>query len=151
MLLSVVVTVEGMVRPAASVQLVGSPGSRVDLERSTYTDPPERGLLLAPLTEPLSESVTALVRADDELTIPAADVDRFRRDYYPRLRQAITVTSSDGGVDLPEIHPPRLLLRVAFPSDSPQQVSLEWWFTYRIGDATTADRNGRPTPAVGGS
>ena len=83
------------------------------------------------------------------MTIPAEDVDRFRRDYYPRLRQAITVTSSDGGVDLPDIHPPRLLLRVAFSPDHPHQVALEWCFAYRIGDERTVVAMGDPRPQPG--
>ncbi len=147
--LGAVVTVDGSVLPVDRVQLVGRPAHGLLLDRSTCTDPPEAGLLLAGLASPLSESVTALVSADTGMTIPAEDIDRFRRDYYPRLRQAITVTSSDGSVDLPEVHPPRLLLRVAFPPESPHQVSLEWWFAYRAGDERTLIAMGDPRPQPG--
>jgi superfamily II DNA or RNA helicase len=147
--LQVSVTLGGVVVPADAMRLVGRPAHGVVIDPMMQPESPGTGLLLAALAEPLSEPVANLLSAAGDIEIPPHDVDRFRRDYYPRLRQAITVTSSGGGVDLPEVCPPRLLLRVAYSPDSPHEVSLTWWFAYRIGDQTTLVAMGDPRPQLG--
>jgi superfamily II DNA or RNA helicase len=93
------------------------------------------GLTLARLTKPLTPTVAGLVDSVDSLTIPAADTARFLTHYYPVLRQRASVESSDGSVEFPEIHPPRLALRVTFEED--HRTRLAWTFRYTVGTAHT--------------
>ncbi|MDP9318987.1 MAG: SNF2 family helicase, partial [Actinomycetota bacterium] len=122
-------------RPLEAVQLIGRPAHGLLLDRSTYPEGAEPGLLLAPLAEPLSEPVTKMLSDGQPIEIPEADLDRFLQVYYPRLRQAVTVVSSDGSVELPEIQPPRLRLTLSHLPE--HQIRLDWSFGYVVGDATT--------------
>ena len=93
--------------------------------------PTPAGLTLARLTKPLSATLAGLVDSVDSLTIPADDAPRFLTTYYPALRQRASVESSDGSVDFPEIHPPRLALTVTFEED--HRARLRWTFRYAVG------------------
>lgn len=89
------------------------------------------GLVLGRFPRPLAPALTTLIRGHDVL-VPAADVDRFLTRYYPALRQHAEVRSSDGSVELPEVVPPRLALRLtAQPNHS---LGLRWTFRYEVGD-----------------
>ena len=66
--------------------------------------------------------------------VAAADETRFQRQYYPRLRQAATLTSSDGSVSLPEIGGPELVLS-ARVRPMGTTFDLSWAWEYRIGDS----------------
>ena len=65
--------------------------------------------------------------------MPAAEEPRFRDRYYPRLRHAATVISSDGSFTPPVISGPDLVLRASFRGDHELEVSWEW--AYRVGDS----------------
>jgi len=135
--------------PAAQVQLVGRPAHGLALDFATYSEREGPGLLLAPLTEPLSQAMTDLMSTPGPIVVPREDRERFLRDYYPRLRRVITVSSPDASVELPDIPPPRLLLRVAYQSGDQHQVWLEWWFRYRVGDGFSSVALGDPRPQLG--
>jgi len=91
----------------------------------------ERGALhLAALAKPLTPALTRLIGGTAP-TIPEADIDRFLTRYFPALRQHLTVTSSDGSVDLPEVKPPRLGLEVRF--EAHHRTRLRWTFRYALG------------------
>ncbi len=139
-----VVTIGDESLAASRVQPVGSPAHGLSVDLTTHSDRPEPGLLLAPFTEPLSQAVTDLLARPEGIEIPPQDRERFLGEYYPRLRQAISVRSPDASVELPDIQPPRLLLRVAYPRGERPEVSLEWWFRYRIGDVTSLVALGDP-------
>jgi len=51
-----------------------------------------------------------LAMSRQSLSIPAAQERRFREQFYPRLRHAASLTSSDGSYSLPAISPPTLVL-----------------------------------------
>jgi superfamily II DNA or RNA helicase len=110
------------------------------------------GLVLAPLDHPLDGGVDSLVRGGEPVQIPPPDLDRFLIDYYPRLRRAVPVTSTDGSVPLPEIAPPRLSLTVTYSGG--HRIGLEWGFEYRVGDTvrtcplTPTESNGVRDPAA---
>ncbi len=138
-----VVTLCGHVLGAAGVEFLGSPphglfvtdaGSIEAVVTSAAPDPagPVPGLVLAPLAERLDEHVAGLLRTGQRWDIPATDLPRFLQVYYPGLRAAVVVTSTDDTVTLPEVLPPRLALTASFRPD--HEVNLEWAFAYRVGD-----------------
>ena len=90
---------------------------------------PER-LDLAPLAGGLDPALADLLRAGD-LPIPQEDEQTFLREYYPMLRQRVSVTSRDGSVQLPEPEPPVLTLQVA--ALGAHEVSLTWSWVYGVG------------------
>jgi superfamily II DNA or RNA helicase len=68
------------------------------------------------------------------IQVPALDEERFLRDYFPRLRQQLTVTTSDPSVELPPVQPPALVLTVErLPG---HRLSLEWIWAYLVGQVT---------------
>ena len=69
----------------------------------------------------------------ESLDVPAAAEPRFRDRYYPRLRRAAAVISSDGSFTPPVICGPDLLLRARYGSGHELEVSWEW--AYRVGDS----------------
>lgn len=87
---------------------------------------------LAPAPETLTEEQRRVLGRDAVLTVPAADIPEFLGGYYPALRHAIEVMSSDGSVALPEIAPPVLVLTAEFKKK--QSVQLDWGWEYRAGD-----------------
>ncbi|WP_221934809.1 DEAD/DEAH box helicase [Georgenia yuyongxinii] len=102
------------------------------------------GLLLTPLARALTPKAAALVTAGS-LTVPAADVDRFLREYYPGLRQVIAVRSRDESVELPEIAPPRLTVR-ATPTAG-HRLTVTWAFRYEVdGQARLVPLRGPAAP-----
>jgi superfamily II DNA or RNA helicase len=126
-----------------AVQLIGHPPHGVALDLATYTGTDHPGLVLAPLAEPLSAAAADLLSSPQDISVPPNDRVRFLRDYYPRLRHVLPVVSPDASVALPEILPPRLVLRVMFP-EGDHAVGIEWWFRYRVGDAVTMLALGDP-------
>ncbi|HZI96714.1 MAG TPA: SNF2-related protein, partial [Actinomycetales bacterium] len=129
-----VVTIAGQPLSASAVELLGDPVHGVfvtdpqGIEGVTGTDGPAPSLVLAPLDEPPDDHVAALLSQGDGLQIPADDLPRFLQVYYPALRQAVTVTSTDDSVELPEVVLPRLALTVTFTPRN--EVSLDWGFAY---------------------
>ncbi|HZI96230.1 MAG TPA: SNF2-related protein, partial [Actinomycetales bacterium] len=123
---------------AAGVDLLGDPAHGLfvtdpgELASITGTEELTPSLLLAALDERPDEHVAGLLRAGQGLEIPAPDLPRFLQVYYPGLRRAVTVTSTDDSVDLPEVLPPRLALTVTFRPDN--AVSLEWGYAYQVAD-----------------
>ena len=133
-----VVTIGGHTVSASCVEFLGDPvhGLFVTDPQSVRdvagADGPAPSLVLAPLDERPDDHVAALLRQAQGLEIPAADLPRFLRVYYPGLRQAVAVMSTDDTVALPEVVPPRLALTVTFLPD--HEVSLDWGFAYQVAD-----------------
>ncbi|MFC4555497.1 DEAD/DEAH box helicase [Georgenia faecalis] len=113
------------------VSLLGTPAHGVVVEPPDGLHPlsaaGEAGLLLAPLAERVGEDVARLI-GRGPLSIPADDVERFVREYYPRLRRVIAVGSPDGSVDLPQVAPPRLVVRLTYTAD--HGLTVAWAFRY---------------------
>jgi superfamily II DNA or RNA helicase len=109
--------------PHGAVLLPGVPGLRVGLV-------PDGGLLLTAVQR-VGRRAQRLLTAG-ALRVPAADRDRFLADFYPALRRALPVRSSDGSVELPEILPPQLCLQVDHAGD--HRARLAWSVQYRTGD-----------------
>ncbi|MFC0644079.1 DEAD/DEAH box helicase [Cellulomonas phragmiteti] len=96
----------------------------------TWHDGDPRVLTLAPVSEPLTEQSLALLDLPT-VVVPASDVPALMADEYPRLRRAVTVTSSDGSVTLPE--PERPVLVVTCDFTAPTAVRLRWEWEYALG------------------
>ncbi|MDK3258518.1 DEAD/DEAH box helicase [Blastococcus capsensis] len=124
----------GVVAGAAAVGLLGSPPHGAFLLPGDPALPsglvPEKGLLLVPL-QPVPRRVEKLLTAGP-LRVPAADRGRFLTGFYPALRRALPVRSSDGSVELPEILPPQLCLQVEHGGGN--RTRLAWSVQYRTGD-----------------
>ena len=89
----------------------------------------ETALRLAPFAEPLSAAQLSLLTVHGSLAIPAADVPGFFGSYYPALARALPVQAD--GVELPEVPPPVLTLRIGLPGG--HAASLAWGFRYGSG------------------
>ena len=100
--------------PTAAVRLLGSPPHGVALVPDDGALPvglvPEKGLVLVQV-QPVPRRVARLL-AGGTLHVPADDAPRFLGAFYPALHSALPVGSSDGSVQLPELHPPEPALRV---------------------------------------
>src|SRR5260221_9223406 len=68
------------------------------------------------------------------LEVPGADDPRFLDSYYPRLRRAAAVTSSDGSFSPPVIGGPHLVLRATYGPGHALEVS--WERAYPMGDTS---------------
>ena len=107
-----------------------------------YVDPDEAGRSadytswrfgLARLARPVPATLQRMALAGQRLEIPADELPRFRDDYYPRLRQAASVISSDGVFTPPEISGPSLVLTVCYGAGHEAEVS--WVWAYQVGEA----------------
>ncbi|MHC5796358.1 DEAD/DEAH box helicase [Lacisediminihabitans sp. FW035] len=87
---------------------------------------PRPEFVLAPTSGTLVEEQRALLGAVTPVVVPAADVDEFLRDFYPRLSRTITVTSADASIELPELAPPVLVLTVTFQPKQTVKVAWDW-------------------------
>ncbi|MGH8969032.1 MAG: SNF2-related protein [Actinomycetes bacterium] len=124
--------VELIGEPAHGLFVTDPAGIDVMAGSTSYDDAPRPGLVLAPLDTSPDEQVSELLREGRALEIPEGDLARFLTGYYPALRQAITVVSADGSVELPEVLPPRLALTVTFRPD--HEVGVDWGFAYAVED-----------------
>ncbi|HVB44592.1 MAG TPA: SNF2-related protein [Streptosporangiaceae bacterium] len=88
---------------------------------------------LARLSVPVSPELQRLALAGEPLAVPADQQARFRDTYYPRLRRAAAIVSSDGSFTPPEISGPTLVLRVSYGDR--HQVDLAWEWAYRVGES----------------
>jgi superfamily II DNA or RNA helicase len=118
------VTVDEADVPLASSLLIGAPAHGI----AWWDDPgdaPGAGaeLVLAPFDTPIDDGLRQFL-ASTPLRVPPADEDRFRRDFYPRLRRRIEVRSSDASVDLPAPPPAAILLTLS-PLEG-QRLGLTW-------------------------
>ncbi len=120
--------------PALDAGPIGDHGAyRYTLARGPRSGPT---ITLAPTGQPLTAEELRLL-GQAPLVIPKADRAQFFDEYYPSLRQSVTLTSRDASVDLPEVPPPTLVLTARFrPSDVLQ---LDWdWVGHRDDTAERA-------------
>ncbi|WGH90503.1 DEAD/DEAH box helicase [Auritidibacter ignavus] len=79
---------------------------------------PSIGLRIIPSSQPLESQLLELLDQNENITVPAADVPEFFDNYYPGLNRVLSIGSADHSVDLPEIPPAVLDLRVAINAES---------------------------------
>ena len=137
LVISPVIRVDGGPADVVPVRFVGSTGhgvvyaGRADVERGVNVSGWRFGL--ASLGKRTSRELQDLALASGRLTVPAAEEGRFRSEYYPRLRQAATVISSDESFTPPPISAPTLVLGAEYGPGHCVDVSFEW--LYQIGDS----------------
>jgi superfamily II DNA or RNA helicase len=105
----------------------------VDAAQATAGEPGSWRFRLARLTRPVPPPLQRMALGGESLQVPAAQEPRFRDWYYPRLRHAAAVISSDGSFTPPVISGPDLVLRAGYHGDHELEVSWEW--AYRVGDS----------------
>jgi hypothetical protein len=130
-----VVTVAGQ-DPAVPVVFIGADGHGavyVDRDQDRDGDPGRWPFRLARLARAAPAALQRMALQGSPLPVPAADEPRFLRQYYPRLRQAATLVSSDGSVDLPTVSGPELVLSASYGDR--HELDLSWAWAYRVGDA----------------
>ena len=123
--LHAVLRVDGRPVAPARLSFLGTPPHGVTVDGLDDDGP---GLVLARLDSPVPPALAGLVARGGTIGIPAGDVDRFLRDWYPGLRQAVPVISADGSVPLPDVPRPRLAVEVRYPGDA--TVCLTWAVRY---------------------
>jgi hypothetical protein len=120
-----------------AIRFIGSDGHGVvhadPAEVRRLADPRDWHLRLARMASPVPSHLQPVALDNPGLEIPAAGLDLFRGEYYPRLRQSAAVVSSDGAFAPPEIPAPVLVLRVGYGPG--QVVDLDWEWEYRVGEA----------------
>ena len=104
---------------------------RAEVERTP--DPARWRFRLARLINPVPVQLQQLATSRESLTVPAAQERRFREEFYPRLRHAASIISSDGSFPLPAISPPTLVLGASYGAGHELAVSWEW--AYQVGDS----------------
>jgi superfamily II DNA or RNA helicase len=128
---------DGTDAAAAPIRFIGAQGHGI-----VYVDPAEVQrsddyggwrFRLARLARAVPSQLQSMALAGQQLEIPAAEQSRFRDGYYPRLRRAATVISSDGSFTPPVISDPTLVLRASYGAGHAVDVGWEW--AYQVGDA----------------
>jgi superfamily II DNA or RNA helicase len=127
------IRIDGTDADVAPIRFIGSEGhglvyaDRAEAERASC---PFR---LAQLTRAVPAQLQRMALDAERLEVPAAEQARFRDEYYPRLRRAATVISSDGSFTPPVISGPALVLRASYGTG--HDLSLAWEWAYQVGDA----------------
>ena len=130
-----VVRVEGSDVDPVVVGFMGAEGHGLvyadRAEAARVADPNGRRLWLARLTRGVEAGLQQMVLDGQELRVPAAEVGRFRDEYYPRLRHLAPVISSDESFVPPVISDPRLHVRASYGDGHLLDVSWQW--AYEVG------------------
>lgn len=131
-----VLDVDGVSGGAVAVRFIGDDGHGVVWvprpEVDAGANPQTWRFGLAKLERPVGRRLQQLVLGDGRLTVPAADGDRFREEYVPRLQRLAPVESSDGSFVPPVVSRPRLVARAEYEDDHGLELAWEW--SYGVGD-----------------
>ena len=119
--------------PVAFIGAEGHGAVCVDRAEAAGGEPGSWRFRLARLTRPVPPPLQQMALGGESLQVPAAEEPRFRDRYYPRLRHAAAVISSDGSFTPPAISGPDLVLRAGYHGGHELEVSWEW--AYRVGDS----------------
>jgi superfamily II DNA or RNA helicase len=119
--------------PVAFIGAEGHGAVCVDHAEVAGGEPGSLRFWLARLTRPVPPPLQRMAVEGESLQVPAAEEPRFRDRYYPRLRHAAAVISSDGSFTPPAISGPDLVLRASYHGGHELEVSWEW--AYRVGDS----------------
>ncbi|MBG6238555.1 superfamily II DNA or RNA helicase [Mycetocola sp. CAN_C7] len=113
-------TIDGELFPPASAGLLGDHGVYA------YTLDPVASFTLAPTDGRLTDEQRRLIGRSSSVVVPAADIDEFFAEFYPKLRHTIPVTSTDATVEFPPIVPPVLVLTAAFSAKHTLSLGWDW-------------------------
>jgi superfamily II DNA or RNA helicase len=123
--------------PAMPVVFIGAEGHGAvcigPAQAATGSEPGGWRFRIARLARPVPPPLQRMALGGEPLEVPPAEERRFRDRYYPRLRQAAAVISSDGSFTPPAICGPDLVLRGRYSDGHELEVSWEW--AYQVGDS----------------
>ena len=88
---------------------------------------------LARAVKPVPPQLQQVALAGRRVEIPVTELTRFQETYYPRLRAATTVISSDDAFTPPQITGPTLLLHADYTGGHDLELSCAWG--YQVGDS----------------
>ena len=88
---------------------------------------------LARMVKPIPPQLQQMALGGQQVEIPATELPRFQETYYPRLRAAATMISSDDAFTPPQITGPALLLSAAYTGHHDLELSCAW--AYQVGDS----------------
>jgi superfamily II DNA or RNA helicase len=123
------------------LEFVGTSGHGLVYAGDAGTEPNSDGefrpaghaIRLARLSRPVPQALQRMVMTCSRLDIPASELDRFRNGYFPRLRLAAPVISSDGSFEPPVISGPSLVLQASYGDG--HDLDLRWEWCYDVGDS----------------
>ncbi|WP_198414274.1 DEAD/DEAH box helicase [Cryobacterium cryoconiti] len=112
--------------------LPGTFGFIGDPAHGVYTWAPHAGsdspqITLAPLAGEISRELTAMATSAG-INVPRSDEADFLAEFYPFLRNRVTVTSRDLSFALPETPQPVLALTITHQTDA--RITLHWAWHY---------------------
>jgi superfamily II DNA or RNA helicase len=123
--------------PVVPVAFIGAAGhGAVYIDRAQAVaggDPRSWRFGLARLGRPVPSALQRMALGGERLEVPAAEEPRFGEQYYPRLRQAADLISSDGSFTPPAIAGPDLVLHAGYGAGHELDVSWEW--AYQVGES----------------
>jgi SWIM zinc finger len=122
--------------PSVPVAFIGAEGHGavcVDHAQAAGAEPRSWRFRLARLALAVAPPLQRMALGGASVAVPAAAEPRFRDWYYPRLRQAAALISSDGSFTPPAICGPDLVLEARYRSGHELELSWEW--TYQVGDS----------------
>jgi superfamily II DNA or RNA helicase len=137
LMITPVVRVDGGPAGAAPVAFIGNDGhglvyvDRADAREGA--DPAGWRFRLGRLGTAVPPQLQRMALAGQRLEVPATEESRFTGGYYPRLRLAATVISSDGSFTPPPIVGPDLVLRACYGPGHDLEIRWEW--AYQVGDS----------------
>ncbi len=82
-------------------------------------------IVLAPTAHPLTDGELQLL-GQPPLRIPRTERAQFFDEFYPALRQSVTLTSDDASVAFPAVPPPVLVLTARFRPGDVLQLDWDW-------------------------
>ena len=119
--------------PAAFIGAEAHGAVCVDHAQAAGGEPRSWRFRLARLARAVPPPLQRMALGGESLAVPAAAEPRFRDWYYPRLRQAAALISSDGSFTPPAICGPDLVLEARYGSGHELELSWEW--AYQVGDS----------------
>ena len=132
-----VLHLDGTPVDVAPVRFIGAEGhGLVYVSRAEAEHPQNHGdwrLRLARLDKAVPVPLQKMLLANRGFQVPAAEVPRFREEYYPRLRHTATLVSSDGSFTPPEISDPTLTVRASYGDGHDLELAWEW--VYQVGES----------------
>ena len=122
--------------PAVPVAFIGAEGHGavcVDPSQADGAEPRSWRFRLVRLDRAVPPPLQRMALDGETLAVPAAGKAGFRDRYYPRLRRAADLISSDGSFTAPAIGGPDLVLAARYGSGHELELSWEW--AYQVGDS----------------
>lgn len=131
-----VLIVDGVSGAVVPLHFIGDDGHGVvhapQADVDATTNPQGWRFGLAKLDRPVGRQLQQLALSENPLMVPAADAERFRDEYVPRLQRLATVVSSDGSFVPPDVSGPMLVARADYGDD--HGLELDWEWRYAVGD-----------------